>query len=101
MQISQDTITDDILANNTTVLLILGFALGLVTVAIVVGFLQYYYCQKKTTASNVSPARSELYVCKCRILLLYYRFYLPLWYNNHLQILNPFILSKFFWFLFF
>lgn len=48
------------LTDNNTVLLVVGFVLGLVTVAIVAGFLQYYYCSRKANASRRSNAQSEL-----------------------------------------
>lgn len=47
-----------LLTDNSTILLVVGFVLGLVTVAIVVGFVQYYYCNKKN-ANRQNVAQSE------------------------------------------
>lgn len=47
-----------LLTDNSTILLVVGFVLGLVTVAIVVGFVQYYYCNRKN-ANRQSFSQSD------------------------------------------
>ncbi len=48
-----------LVAENSTVLLIVGFVLGVVTVAVIVGLVQYYYCTRKSNALRTVGYHSE------------------------------------------
>lgn len=51
-----------LLGDSSTILLVLGFALGIVTVGVMIGFVQYYYCRRRRLCESSDVVQSlEIY----------------------------------------